>query len=299
MNIKQAEVLTGVTRQNIRFYEKQGLLSPARNKENDYREYSQEDIQTLKWIRAMRMLDMPLENIHQVLCGKMELSQAARLQQERLENQIEKLEGAIRSCGVLQKGGGLGSVDVDACLAQMDAAGEAGYFRQWKLDYLAVCASEAQRVFTFTPEEAITTPREFTDALLQYARQEKLDLVITSESMYPTFTIDGIEYTAYRDYHRVGGRGFSVPVATVHCEMTHPEDYLPPVPEKRRKRMAIFNAMLPGLFLFGIILLRVVPGIIRGEEPLWQDILILAGTGLVIGAGCYFNWRFHFNEKGK
>lgn len=33
MNIKQAEAQSNVTRQNIRFYEKQGLLSPARNPE--------------------------------------------------------------------------------------------------------------------------------------------------------------------------------------------------------------------------------------------------------------------------
>lgn len=299
MNIKQAEALTGVTRQNIRFYEKQGLLAPARNKENDYREYSQEDIKTLKWIRAMRMLDMPLEDIRRVLSGHLELSQAAKEQQTRLESQMEKLEGAIRFCGTLQRSGNLDAMDVDDCLAKMDAAGEEGYFRQWKLDYLAVCAAEHQRVFTFTPEEAITTPAEFTDALLAYARQENLDLVITQEGMYPTFTIDGIEYTAYRDYHRVGGRGISVPVATVHCEMTHPEDYLPTVSEKRRKGIAIFNALLPGIALYGFILLTIAPGLLRGKDPLWKVIVLLASIGVLIGVGCYFNWRFHFNEKGK
>lgn len=299
MNIRQAEALTGVTRQNIRFYEKQGLLTPARNKENDYREYSQEDIKTLKWIRAMRMMDMPLEDIRQVLSGHMGLSQAARLQQTRLESRMEKLEGAIRFCGTLQKSGDLDAMDVDDCLAKMDASGEEGYFHQWKLDYLAVCAAEHQRVFTFTPEEAITTPEEFSDALLAYARREKVDLVITQEGMYPTFTIDGIEYIAYRDYHRIGGRGFSVPVATVHCEMTHPEDHLPPVSEKRRKGIAIFNAVLPGIFLYGIILLAIAPGLIRGKDPLWKVVVFLAAIGVVIAAGCYFNWRFHFNEKAK
>lgn len=299
MNIKQAEAITGVTRQNIRFYEKQGLLTPARNKENDYREYSQEDIRALKWIRAMRMLDMPLEDIRQVLSGHLELSQAARHQQTRLESQREKLEGAIRFCGTLQKSGDLNSMDVDDCLAKMGASGEEGYFHQWKLDYLAVCAAEHQRVFTFTPEGSITTPGEFTDALVAYARKEKVDLVITQEGMYPTFTIDGIEYTAYRDYHRLGGSGFSVPVITVHCEMTHPEEYLPPVSEKRRKAIAVFNAVLPGVLLYGFILLTRAPGLIRGKDPLWKTVLFLAGIGVAIAAGCYFNWRFHFNEKGK
>lgn len=296
MNIKQAEALSGVTRQNIRFYEKQGLLTPARNSENDYREYNNADIERLKWIRAMRMLDMPLEDIRQVLDGETPLDQAAARQQERLESQIEKLEGAIRFCGTLRRSS-IGKLNVDECLAQMDAA--PGYFEQWKLDYLAVCKAEHKRVFTFTPDTAITTPAEFTEALFAMAQQENLGLVITHEGMYPTFTIDGIEYTAYRDYHRTGFRGLSVPVATVHCEMTHPEDYLPPVTEKRRKGMAFLNAALPGILLYGFILLTMGVNLIRGEDPLWKVIVVLVSIGAMIAAGCYFSWRFHFNEKVK
>ena len=48
MGIREAEEATGISRQNIRFYEKQGLLHPARNKRNSYREYSDEDILRLK-----------------------------------------------------------------------------------------------------------------------------------------------------------------------------------------------------------------------------------------------------------
>lgn len=297
MNIKQAENLTGVTRQNIRFYEKEGLLTPRRNQENDYREYSQQDIQTLKWIRTLRMLDMPLDRIRLVLDGQMALDEAAKEQQNRLESQVEKLEEAIRFCRSLQSGSSLTAMDVDACLEKMEAGEETGFFQQWKLDYLAVAEAEHQRVFTFTPDEAITTPREFTDALLAYASREQLDLVITKEGMYPTFTIDGIEYTAYRDYHRMGAGGLSVPVTTVHCEMTHPEDYLPPVKESRRKGLAVFRAALPGLLIYGWVLLTMAPEMLRGGDPLWKDLIFLGSIGVMIGIGCYFFWRFHFNEK--
>lgn len=296
MNIKQAENLTGVTRQNIRFYEKQGLLSPERNAQNDYREYTQKDIETLKWIRALRMLDMPLEDIRQVLLGDVELGQAAKNQQSRLQQKKEKLEEAIRFCSSLENTTMTGT-DVDQCLARMEAQGETGYFRQWRLDYLAACEAEHKRVFTFTPEGPVTNPREFTDALLAYAQQEKLDLVITQESMYPTFTVDGIPYSAYRDYHRMGAAGISVPVATIHCEMTEPDLYLPPVPEKRRKAVAIFRAALPGILLYGLFLLNMGSSLLWGSDPLWQVLLVLAVAAVVIGAGCYFNWRFHFNDK--
>ena len=39
MNISEVELKTGITKQNIRLYEKKGLLHPRRNKENSYREY--------------------------------------------------------------------------------------------------------------------------------------------------------------------------------------------------------------------------------------------------------------------
>lgn len=37
MNINELERLTGITKQNIRFYEKKELLHPARNSINNYR----------------------------------------------------------------------------------------------------------------------------------------------------------------------------------------------------------------------------------------------------------------------
>ena len=50
MTIKEIENLSGMTRANIRFYETEGLLRPARNS-NGYRNYSEEDLNTLRKIR--------------------------------------------------------------------------------------------------------------------------------------------------------------------------------------------------------------------------------------------------------
>ena len=57
MNIKQAAEQSGVSSPNIRFYEKEGLMTPARNRGNAYRDYTAGDIRTLKLIRMLRMLD--------------------------------------------------------------------------------------------------------------------------------------------------------------------------------------------------------------------------------------------------
>ncbi|MDE7318096.1 MAG: MerR family transcriptional regulator, partial [Lachnospiraceae bacterium] len=43
MNIQELEKRTGITKQNIRFYERKGLLCPKRNTANNYREYTEED----------------------------------------------------------------------------------------------------------------------------------------------------------------------------------------------------------------------------------------------------------------
>ena len=69
MSIKEAEKITGITNQNIRYYEKQGLLAPARRAENSYREYSQEDIRRLKLIKLFRKLGMPIGDIKRLLNG--------------------------------------------------------------------------------------------------------------------------------------------------------------------------------------------------------------------------------------
>ena len=66
LNIKEVEKLTNITKQNIRYYERQGLIFPKRNPENDYREYSEQDIRQLKIIKILRKLDMPIEEIRRL-----------------------------------------------------------------------------------------------------------------------------------------------------------------------------------------------------------------------------------------
>ena len=43
MKINDVEQILGITKANIRFYEKEGLLTPGRT-ENGYRDYTQRDI---------------------------------------------------------------------------------------------------------------------------------------------------------------------------------------------------------------------------------------------------------------
>ena len=97
MNIKQASEQSGVSAPNIRFYEKEGLLTPARRQGNDYRDYTAGDVRTLKLIRMLRMLDVPLPTIKAVLRGEQPLQQALQAQQTVLEQQAAQLAHGRRT----------------------------------------------------------------------------------------------------------------------------------------------------------------------------------------------------------
>lgn len=295
MNIKDAQALSGVSAENIRFYEKQGLLSPTRNKQNAYREYSPTDIAVLKRIRALRMLDMPLPQVKAVLEGKEPLGDAAARQKERLEARSRELDAAIALCGEVSGAASLEALDIDALLARMDdPARSTGFFQRWRDDYRRVALAEHEKRFTFLPDEAVTTPREFTAALLAYATEQGKDIVITKESMYPEFTLDGIEYTATRNYTAVKG----CPVASIACEVAHPEDFLPAgIPPWRRRLLRLFHFLwLPTALLLFILLPRLE---LFQELTLWETWLVLAGLIVPLGVLSFRSWLLFYNEKHK
>lgn len=295
MNIKDAQALSGVSAENIRFYEKQGLLSPARNKQNDYREYSPADIAVLKRIRALRMLDMPLPQIKAVLEGAEPIGAAAARQKERLEARSKELDAAIALCREVSGAASLEALDIDALLSRMDdPARSAGFFQRWRDDYRRVALAEHEKRFTFLPDEAVTTPQEFTAALLAYAAEEDLDIVITKESMYPEFTLDGIEYTATRNYTAVRG----CPVASIACEVAHPEDFLPTdvSPSRRRLMRLLHYLWLPAAVLLVILLPRLE--LFQQLAP-WESLLVLAGLLAPLGVMSFRSWLLFYNEKHK
>ena len=292
MTIKQAQELSGVSADNIRFYEKQGLLRPRRNPGNDYREYSEEDLRALKLIRALRMLDLPLEQVRGVLSGELPLGQAAVEQQRRLEERSRQLSEAIRLCGEFAALSGAEELDVDRLLGRMDAPERReGFFQGWVRDYQRVALAEHERRFTFLPDGAVTTPREFSEALFQYARDNGLDLVITKEGMYPEFTIDGIEYTATRNYTAVRG----CPVASIACQVKYPEEFEPvDVSPFRRRIQRLFHFLWLPTLLF---LLYLLPQ--RDMLTSWEGWVGLLSTLVLFGTMSFRSWLLFYNENGK
>lgn len=104
MKIKEIEQRIGIARANIRFYESKGLLHPERQG-NNYRDYSEGDVETLRKIILLRRLDMSIEDIQAVLNGELALQEAVQHAELDLQEQLEQLQGSLELCAIMQERG--------------------------------------------------------------------------------------------------------------------------------------------------------------------------------------------------
>jgi DNA-binding transcriptional MerR regulator len=65
--IGEAAKRSGVSSANIRYYEKEGLLSPGGRSDNQYRFYNEADLHRLRFIRLCRAMDMSLGEVRALL----------------------------------------------------------------------------------------------------------------------------------------------------------------------------------------------------------------------------------------
>lgn len=274
-SIKEAEALTGISRQNIRYYEKMGLLNPKRDAGNGYRKYDEEDIERLKAIFLFRKLDMPLEEIHKLLDHEIDLQPALDTQKVYLQQEKQKLEAALAFCDTIQEQD-LAELDINRCLQEIEEQEKRGnIFADILQDYKAVAEMEKKRVFTFWPDDFCTTPRQMTDELCRYANENNLDLVITKEGMMPEFTLDGIEYRAVRMHGCYG--------MAIHAEMIHPENYIPQ--GMSEKRYSVFRmivvAIVPLLCILAGTFLWALPDAIESGDVLGLILMLALLFGLI------------------
>ncbi len=295
MNIKHAEIASGISRRNIRFYEKEKLICPKRNENNDYREYSDEDIQRLKMIRMLRMVDMPLEQIKDVMNGYVTLETATANQKKLLREREKELEIAINFCEELERCIKKDKLDIDYILEKMEQPeNQKGLFKQWMEDYKKVAKTEHLKTFVFYPDNAVTTPAEFTLALCQYADTQNVNLFITKEGMYPEFTMDGVEYKAERYYRTVQ----RVPVAAVRCSMVYPELYEADISKTRKRvlKMIHYSWMV---VLFVLMCLPLFFDFSLDElMRTWEGWVILLAMVVMAGVAIFRFYLFYYNERG-
>ncbi|MBR2319594.1 MAG: MerR family transcriptional regulator [Clostridia bacterium] len=113
MKIKELENLLSISRSNVRFYEKQGLFSPER-KDNNYREYTNQDIEVLKKIIIFRKMGFTVEEIKLIQNNDLPFAEAIANAQRRIEDEIEQLNGSLKLIKqVAQENLSFDEIDID------------------------------------------------------------------------------------------------------------------------------------------------------------------------------------------
>lgn len=103
MNIGQASRATGVSAKMIRHYEEIGLLAPAQRSFSGYRQFSEADLHSLRFIRQARQLGFGMARIRTLLDlwrdrsrSSSEVKALAQLHIAELDSRIAELR-AMRS----------------------------------------------------------------------------------------------------------------------------------------------------------------------------------------------------------
>jgi MerR family transcriptional regulator, copper efflux regulator len=104
MNIGTASERSGVPPKTIRYYESIGLIRPADRRDNNYRDYSEADIQTLRFISRARGLGFSVKEVGALLTlwhdkkrASHHVKELALRHVEDIDRKIEELEGMRRT----------------------------------------------------------------------------------------------------------------------------------------------------------------------------------------------------------
>jgi Cu(I)-responsive transcriptional regulator len=107
MNISQAGQRAGLPPKTIRFYEEIGLIAPHR-RDNGYRDFSDEDLHKLAFLRRARALGFTVEECRQLLDlysdrsrASADVKQLACKQLARIDQQLAELQEMRRTLAAL------------------------------------------------------------------------------------------------------------------------------------------------------------------------------------------------------
>lgn len=94
LSILEFSRLTGISRDNLRFYDRIGLLKPELRGENGYRYYTRRQLGSAYLIGSLRLLGVGLEDIRRYSAGRTPEEMLALFaeQEARIQVEIEKLQ---------------------------------------------------------------------------------------------------------------------------------------------------------------------------------------------------------------
>lgn len=103
MRIKELAQATGVDVETIRYYEKQTLLPEPARQDNGYRDYTNDHLERLSFIRHCRALEMSLADIRQLLTALDAPGEPHPDVDRLVQEQIERVRARLNSMRALEK----------------------------------------------------------------------------------------------------------------------------------------------------------------------------------------------------
>src|SRR6267378_3684955 len=97
LTIGQVARSAGVGIETVRFYERQGLLTEPARKESGYRQYGEDVVARLRFIRRAKELGFSLKEIAELLALRVEPDTTCAAVRQRAEAKIADIETKIES----------------------------------------------------------------------------------------------------------------------------------------------------------------------------------------------------------
>ncbi len=190
MKINEVEAQLGITKANLRFYEKQGLLSPQRS-ENGYRDYSEADIARLKDIIILRKLNIPVQQIEDILDGALPLQEAMEDNISNLQKEIQRLSGSLALCRQLKEENSA-ALDTQRYWQLIQEKEKQGFqFQSLARDYLTFVTPVFEVLYWFPLGEALECPKKIpkylTYSLLYFFLCAALGMIGTKSRFWSEF----------------------------------------------------------------------------------------------------------------
>lgn len=164
MKINDLERKTGLERATIRFYEKEGMITPVRY-ENGYRDYSDADMQQLQKIKLLRQLGMSLQKIKSLQQGSADFQTSLKEQIKILEEKRDTAQRSAQVCRQMQLDG--------VTYASLNADHYLNQFRLTQAVYLQATMSFNKPDSTFRE----SVPREYHPFRHLFARIVDIELL--------------------------------------------------------------------------------------------------------------------------
>ena len=128
MFINDVENIVGLSKKSIRYYEENGLISPSRNSDNKYRNYSNEDIEKLKKIKLLRELGVPIKELKQLNENEYSLKECMEDRIHKINHEMEQYGKVKVICEeILASNDSFDSIDIEQYFQRINVLNKEGF----------------------------------------------------------------------------------------------------------------------------------------------------------------------------